>query len=111
MSADGETTIASGIQAVAGIGPTTLRIGIPQYLTGANQPMQTPLVRPITTPILYPARSRNNECQVLSNNRLRSLTKLRRTAAGPGKYGSGSNRKPRVMTSHTANNRIAAVKI
>ena len=26
----GETTIASGIHAVAGIGPTTLRTGIPQ---------------------------------------------------------------------------------
>jgi hypothetical protein len=29
-TADGETTIASGIQAVAGIGPTTFRTGIPQ---------------------------------------------------------------------------------
>ena len=28
--AEGETTIASGIQAVAGIGPTIFRIGIPQ---------------------------------------------------------------------------------
>src|SRR3954470_22691572 len=28
--AEGETTMASGIQAVAGIGPTTFRIGIPQ---------------------------------------------------------------------------------
>ena len=28
--AEGETTIASGIQAVAGIGPTTFSTGIPQ---------------------------------------------------------------------------------
>ena len=28
--AEGETTIASGIQAVAGIGPTTFSSGIPQ---------------------------------------------------------------------------------
>src|SRR5204863_10163843 len=29
-TAEGDRTMASGIQAVAGIGPTTLRIGIPQ---------------------------------------------------------------------------------
>jgi len=29
-TADGETTMASGIQAVAGMGPTTFRMGIPQ---------------------------------------------------------------------------------
>src|SRR5437763_9185385 len=48
--ADGEMTRASGIHAVAGIGPTTLRIGIPQYRTGEDQPIQTPLIRPARTP-------------------------------------------------------------
>ena len=48
--ADGESTKARGIQAVAGIGPTTLRIGIPQYLIGADHPIQTPLTKPAITP-------------------------------------------------------------
>jgi len=46
----GDTTIASGIQAVAGIGPTTFRSGIPQYLIGDDQPMQIPLIKPPITP-------------------------------------------------------------
>src|ERR1700704_4991663 len=91
--AEGETTIASGIHAVAGIGPIVLRIGIPQYRTMANQPIQTPLTRPNNTPRVYPLKSKNSECQVLSNKSSRSLTKLRRTAAGPGKYGIGRSRK------------------
>ena len=49
-TAEGETTMASGIHAVAGIGPTTLSTGIPQYRTGDDQPMQMPLIKPATTP-------------------------------------------------------------
>src|SRR2546430_10114318 len=85
--ADGETTIASGIHAVAGIGPTTLSNGIPQYRTGEDHPMKRPLIRPAITPRVYPLRSKTSECQVLSSKSPRSLIKLRMTAAGPGKYG------------------------
>src|SRR5437660_4200611 len=92
--AEGETTIARGIHAVAGIGPTTLSIGIPQYRTGEDQPMQIPLITPAITPRAYPPRSKTSECQVLSSKSARSLVKFRMTAAGPGKYGSGSSRSP-----------------
>jgi hypothetical protein len=47
---DGETTIASGIQAVAGIGPTTFNNGMPQYRMRVDQPMQTPVIRATATP-------------------------------------------------------------
>jgi len=49
-SADGITTIARGIHAVAGMGPMTLSTGIPQYRAGVNQPMQTPVITPAVTP-------------------------------------------------------------
>ena len=49
--ADGATTMASGIQAVAGIGPTTFRIGIPQYRACGNQPIVTPVMSASTVPI------------------------------------------------------------
>src|SRR5437588_4843962 len=74
--ADGERTIANGIQAVAGIGPTTFRSGIPQYLIGDDQPMQIPLIKPPITPSVYPLKSKARECQVLSSKRTRSLIKL-----------------------------------
>src|ERR1041385_3296855 len=110
-TADGDNTIARGIQAVAGIGPTTLSSGIPQYRTGVDHPMQIPLIRPTSTPTVYPLRSNARECQVLSSKSARSLIRLRRTAAGPGKYGIGSSWKPNVTTSHRPSNKIAAVKI
>src|ERR1700758_4314443 len=81
--AEGDTTIASGIHAVAGIGPTTLSSGIPQYRTDVDQPMHTPLTSPTITPSVYPLRSKTSECQVLSSKSARSLTKLRKTTAGP----------------------------
>src|SRR5437867_4202423 len=109
--ADGETTMARGIQAVAGIGPTTLSTGIPQYRTGEDQPMQMPLMRPAITPRVYPLRSKRRECQVLSSKRTRSLIKLRSTAAGPGKYGIGRSWKPNVTMSQRPSNKIAAVRI
>ena len=65
--AEGETTMANGIHAVAGIGPTTLSTGIPQYRTGEDQPIQTPLTKPAITPIAYPLISRMSECHVLSS--------------------------------------------
>src|SRR5262249_49513495 len=49
---EGATTIAKGIHAVAGIGPTTLSSGIPQYRTEVDHPMQTPLISPMITPRL-----------------------------------------------------------
>src|SRR5262249_51856178 len=52
-----------------------------------------------------------SECQVLSIKSARSLIKLRNTAAGPGKYGSGSKRRPDVITSQRPSNRMATVKI
>ena len=103
--------MARGIQAVAGIGPTTLSTGIPQYRTGEDQPMQMPLMRPAITPRVYPLRSKRRECQVLSSKRTRSLIKLRSTAAGPGKYGSGSSRRPDVTTSQAPSSKMAPVKI
>jgi hypothetical protein len=48
---------------------------------------------------------------VLSSKSARSLIKLRNTAAGPGKYGSGSKSKPAVIMSQTPSDRMAAVKI
>src|SRR5438132_524688 len=48
---------------------------------------------------------------VISSNSARTIIKLRKTAAGPGKYGSGSKWKPNVIASQTPSNRIAAVKI
>ena len=48
---------------------------------------------------------------MLSSKSARSLIKLRKTAAGPGKYGSGSKCKPAVITSQTPSKRMAAVKI
>ena len=50
QTADGESTIANGIHAVAGIGPITFSNGIPQYRARANHPMQIPLINAITTP-------------------------------------------------------------
>jgi len=38
---------ASGMSAVAGIGPISLRTGIPQYRTREDHPMDTPLIRPV----------------------------------------------------------------
>src|SRR6266478_1832313 len=73
--------------------------------------MHTPLTSPTITPSVYPLKSKTSECQVLSSKSARSLIKLRKTAAGPGKYGSGSNRKPDVIRSQTPIDRIAAVKI
>jgi hypothetical protein len=48
---------------------------------------------------------------VLSSKSALSLIKLRKIAAGPGKYGNGSKCKPAVITSQTPINRIAAEKI
>src|SRR4051794_7042691 len=78
--AEGATTIAKGIQAVAGIGPTTLRTGIPQYRTEFDQPMDTPLKSPTITPSVYPLNSKASECQVLSSKSARSLIRLRKIA-------------------------------
>src|ERR1043166_5024213 len=58
---EGETTMASGIHAVAGIGPTTFSTGIPQYRMEDDQPMQTPLINPTTTPRMYPLISMASE--------------------------------------------------
>src|SRR4051812_36250514 len=49
-SADGATTIANGIQAVAGIGPMTFSKGMPQYRAWRNQPMQTPVTTATAVP-------------------------------------------------------------
>ncbi len=46
----GVRIIASGTQAVAGIGPTTFSKGIPQYRAGPNQPIVTPKMSPKSTP-------------------------------------------------------------
>src|SRR5688572_7601208 len=108
---DGDSTIASGTHAVAGIGPTTFNIGMPQYRATGNQPMPMPVTIPTTTPTTYPHTSRINECQVQSTSILQSSSKAWSTPAGLGKYGSGSNRSPVVMISHPQNNRIAAAKI
>src|ERR1043165_2445973 len=103
--AEGESTMASGIQAVAGIGPITFNNGIPQYRAGANQPMQTPVTSAMETPSAYPEKSSNSECQVLSNNNPRSLIMLSKTLAGLGKYGTGNQRNPAVITSQPPNNK------
>src|SRR5437762_11225053 len=84
-NAEGDSTMASGIQAVAGIGPTTLSKGMPQYRACGNQPMQMPLIRATATPRAYPARRSASECQVLSNRSARSFSRLCNTAAGLGK--------------------------
>src|SRR5256714_8796638 len=73
--------------------------------------MQMPLISPAITPRAYPPSNRTSECQVLSNKSARSLIKLWKTAAGPGKYGSGSQRNPDVITSQAHNVRSAAAKI
>src|SRR6266513_124834 len=73
--------------------------------------MHTPLTSPTITPSVLPLKSKASECQVLSAKSPRSLIKLRKTAAGPGKYGSGSKWKPDVIISQRPSNRIAAVKI
>src|SRR5438067_13520073 len=73
--------------------------------------MHTPLTSPTTTPSVYPLKSKTSECQVLSSKSARSLIRLRKTAAGPGKYGNGSKWKPNVITSQIPSNRIAAAKI
>src|ERR1041385_107098 len=82
---EGESTMAKGTQAVAGIGPTIFKSGIPQYRAWANQPMHTPVTSPTETPKVYPASSRANECQVLSNRSRASFNKLCSTVAGLGK--------------------------
>src|SRR6185312_1844735 len=46
-----KTAIARGISAVAGIGPTSLSTGMPQYRTRDDQPMDTPLIRPSAVPM------------------------------------------------------------
>src|ERR1043165_2253008 len=85
MTAEGKTTKANGIQAVAGIGPTIFNTGIPQYRMRVDQPMQMPLTNPEITPRQYPLNKSARECHVLSKSRARSLIMLCRTAAGPGK--------------------------
>src|SRR4051812_25456234 len=47
----GKSISAIGISAVAGIGPTSFMNGIPQYRTGANQPISTPHTIPSTDPV------------------------------------------------------------
>src|SRR6185437_4490477 len=64
-SAEGKMTIASGIHAVAGIGPTIFKIGIPQYRALDDQPMMMPLISPEREPARYPPIRRISECQVL----------------------------------------------
>src|SRR5579862_4522534 len=81
---DGDSTMANGIHAVAGIGPITFNTGIPQYRAWANQPIQTPVINALTTPTVYPPKSRISECHVLSNRTTRSLMRLCRTPAGFG---------------------------
>src|SRR6266480_3502287 len=73
--------------------------------------MHNPVINPAITPSAYPLRSRMSECQVLSNSSMRSLRRLCRTLAGPGKYGSGSNLTPEVMISHRQSSNAAAVRI
>src|SRR5437867_847232 len=107
-SAEGDKTIVKGIQAVAGIGPTTFSNGIPQYRAWGNHPMQMPLSRATATPRAYPPRRSLSECQVLSKRSARSSTRLCNTAAGPGKYGNGSQRKPEVITSQKQRSKTAA---
>ena len=46
----GDRTIASGIHAVAGIGPTTFNSGMPQYRAWLNQPMETPVTKATAKP-------------------------------------------------------------
>ena len=73
--------------------------------------MQMPLISPAITPSAYPPSNKTSECQVLSSNSARSSIKLWKTAAGPGKYGSGSKRNPEVITSQAHKVRSAAAKI
>src|SRR5262245_36716013 len=82
---DGESTNASGTQAVAGIGPITFSKGMPQYRPRGNQPMQTSVTKATMTPNRYPETKSKSECHVLSKSNLRSSIKLCSTAAGPGK--------------------------
>src|SRR6266704_1735035 len=73
--------------------------------------MHTPPTSQTTTPSVYPLKSKTSECQVLSSKSARSLIRLRKTAAGPGKYGNGSKWKPNVTTTQRPSNRMADAKI
>src|SRR5207249_3953642 len=108
---EGDRTIASGIHAVAGIGPTTFNSGMPQYRAWLNQPIQTPVTKATATPSAYPARRSLREFQALSNKRARSSIRLCSTPAGPGKYGNGNNRNPEVITSQKHASETAAAII
>src|SRR5262245_24350873 len=50
---DRKRTMASGIKAVAGMGPIIFMTGMPQYRAGSNQPMQMPVINPAVTPAAY----------------------------------------------------------
>src|SRR5262249_9315790 len=108
---EGERTIAKGIQAVAGMGPTTFSKGIPQYRARHDQPIQTPVTNAIVVPRTYPPSKSNNECHVLSKSSRRSFNRFCSTAGGLGKYGSGNKCKPAVMISHKENDKTAAAMI
>src|SRR3954471_6987349 len=68
----GKKISAIGIHAVAGIGPTTFRNGMPQYRACRFHPIVTPLISPASTPTAYPPSSSASECHVLSNSCPRS---------------------------------------
>ena len=73
--------------------------------------MHSPVINPAMTPSAYPLSRRTSECQVLSNSNARSLMRLWKTLAGPGKYGNGSNLTPEVTISHRQSSNAAAVKM
>src|SRR6266571_4092903 len=75
--ADGETTIARGIHAVAGIGPTILSIGIPQYRTGEDQPINIPASR--GTQIRAQANQATSQLQNGKSDRETNTSRLPRT--------------------------------
>ena len=74
-SADGRTTIASGIHAVAGIGPTTLRAAFPS--SGRGEPADANAGdQRKRTPNHITAESSHNELHVLSSKTSRSSMRL-----------------------------------
>ena len=81
IAPEGDSTIASGTQAVAGIGPRIFSSGIPQYRAIGNHPIQTPVTSATTTPTVYPESSSRNEYHVLSASSFQSKTRLCTTAA------------------------------
>src|SRR3954468_15536310 len=68
----GKKISAIGIHAVAGIGPTIFRNGMPQYRACRLHPIVIPLTSPAATPTAYPEKSSLSEAHVLLSRSYRS---------------------------------------